>query len=246
MPAPPDRHPPAILLGDASRAYAGAAGAVWAVRGVGLAVPAGQAVAITGPSGSGKSTLLNLIAGLDRPTSGRVTVLGRRLDQAGERALTAFRARSVGIVFQDAHLLPGLTALENVVAARLPWRPRRELEREARALLVAVGLGERLGHPPARLSSGERQRVGVARALLGHPQLLLADEPTGNLDAATTESLLVLLDRLRHELDLTLVVATHDPAVAAVADRVVRLVDGRVTDDRMVDGDATLGVHALE
>jgi putative ABC transport system ATP-binding protein len=246
MPAPPDRHPPAILLEDASRAYAGAAGAVWAVRGVGLAVPAGQAVAITGPSGSGKSTLLNLIAGLDRPTSGRVTVLGRRLDQAGERALTAFRADSVGIVFQEAHLLPGLTALENVVAARLPWRPRRELEREARALLVAVGLGERLGHPPARLSSGERQRVGVARALLGHPQLLLADEPTGNLDAATTESLLALLDRLRHELDLTLVVATHDPAVAAVADRVVRLVDGRVTDDRMVDGDATLGVHALE
>ncbi len=246
MPAPPDRQPPAILLEGASRAYAGAAAAVWAVREVGLTVPAGQAVAITGPSGSGKSTLLNLIAGLDRPTSGRITVLGRRLDQAGERALTAFRARSVGIVFQDAHLLPGLTALENVVAARLPWRPHRELEREARTLLVAVGLGERLDQPTARLSSGERQRAGVARALLGHPPLLLADEPTGNLDVATTESLLALLHRLRHELDLTLVVATHDPAVAAVADRVVRLVDGRITDDRMVDGDAALGVHALE
>jgi putative ABC transport system ATP-binding protein len=246
MPASPEPQAFAVHLEGASRAYAGAAADVWAVRDVGLAVPAGQAVAITGPSGSGKSTLLNLIAGLDRPSSGRITVLGQRLDQAGERALTAFRARSIGFVFQDAHLLPGLTALENVVVARLPWHPRRELEREARALLVAVGLGERLDHPPAQLSGGERQRVGVARALLGHPPLLLADEPTGNLDAATTESLLGLLDRLRHELDLTFVVATHDPAVAAVADRVVRLVDGRVTDDRTIDGDVALGVRTLE
>jgi putative ABC transport system ATP-binding protein len=238
----------AVRLEAVSRSYAGAGRVepVHAVRDVTLTVPAGQAVAITGPSGSGKSTLLGLIAGLDRPSSGRVTVLGERLDEAGERALTAFRARSVGLVFQDPHLLPGLTALENVVAARLPWARRRELEPAARELLGAVGLGGRLDHPPAQLSGGERQRVAVARALLGRPPLLLADEPTGNLDAATTESLLVLLDRLRGDLGLTMVIATHDPTVAAVADRVVRLVDGTLTGDRTIDTGAGLGVRTLE
>jgi ABC-type lipoprotein export system ATPase subunit len=246
MPAQPDLLAPAVLLEDASRAYAAAAGEVRALRAVNLRVPAGQAVAVTGPSGSGKSTLLNLVAGLDRPSSGRVTVLGQRLDEAGERQLTAFRASSIGFVFQDAHLLPGLTALENVVVARLPWRPRRELEAEARTLLGEVGLAERMDHPPSRLSGGERQRVGVARALLGRPPLLLADEPTGNLDAATTEALLALLDRLRRELSLTLLVATHDAAVAAIADRVVRLVDGGLVADRTVDDTAQLGLHVLE
>jgi putative ABC transport system ATP-binding protein len=248
MPGSPDGATAAIQLDAASRAYAGAAKVetVRAVHHVTLTVPSGQAVAITGPSGSGKSTLLNLIAGLDRPTSGRVTVLGQRLDDASERALTAFRARSAGLVFQDPHLLPGLTALENVVVARLPWARRKELEPDARELLDAVGLGRRLDHPPAQLSGGERQRVAVARALLGRPPLLLADEPTGNLDAATTESLLALLDRLRGELGLTMVVATHDPIVAAIADRVVRLVDGQVTGDRTIDPDAALGVRVLE
>jgi ABC-type lipoprotein export system ATPase subunit len=220
-----------VHLEAVSRSYATGATEVRAVWKVTMTVPARAAIAVTGPSGSGKSTLLNLIAGLDRPTGGEVTVLGQALSALGERELTAFRARHVGFVFQDPHLLPGLTALENVVVARLPWRSRRELEREARDLLDAVGLAERVDHPPARLSGGERQRVGMARALLGGPALLLADEPTGNLDAATTEALLELLGRLRAELTLTVVIATHDPVVAAVADRAVRLVDGQQQSD---------------
>jgi putative ABC transport system ATP-binding protein len=131
---------------------------------VSLEVAAGDALAVTGPSGSGKSTLLNLVAGLDRPTAGKVAVLGHQLDVLREHELTAFRAGSVGFVFQDPHLLPGLTAVENVVVARLPWQPRRELEAQARELLAAVGLKQRMDHPPARLSGGERQRVAIARA----------------------------------------------------------------------------------
>jgi len=220
-----------VHLAAVSRTYATGATEVRAVREVTMTVPAGAAIAITGPSGSGKSTLLDLIAGLNRPTGGEVTVLGQALSALREHELTAFRARHVGFVFQDPHLLPGLTALENVVVARLPWRSRRGLVREARDLLDAVGLAGRVDHPPARLSGGERQRVGMARALLGGPALLLADEPTGDLDAATTEALLELLGRLRAELTLTVVIATHDPVVAAVADRVVRLVDGRLLAD---------------
>ena len=235
-----------IRLDGVTRTYASGTGSVWALRDVDLVVGEGESVAVTGPSGSGKSTLLNLVAGLDRPTRGRVVVLGKDLGALRERVLTAFRASSVGVVFQDPQLLPGLTALENVVVARLPWRPRRELEREARELLAAVGLAERLDHPPARLSGGERQRVGLARALLGKPPLLLADEPTGNLDAATTEALLHLLDRVRSDLGLTLLVGTHDPAVAATADRIVRLAGGRVESEAELGGNAPLGIRTLE
>ncbi|HKF19159.1 MAG TPA: ATP-binding cassette domain-containing protein [Candidatus Dormibacteraeota bacterium] len=140
-----------------------------------------------------------------------------------DAALTRFRASALGIVFQEPHLLPGLTALENVVAGRLPWSGWRELRPRAQLLLDRVGLGHRLDHPPAKLSGGERQRVAIARALLGQPSILLADEPTGNVDARTTQSLLGLLKELRTELALTLVIATHDPLVAATADRVVNL-----------------------
>jgi ABC-type lipoprotein export system ATPase subunit len=219
---------------------------VRAVAEVSLTVAVGETVALTGPSGSGKTTLLNLIAGLDRPTSGTVTVLGQDLTSLKERQLTAFRARSLGLVFQDPHLLPGLTALENVIAARLPWAQRRVLEPEARKLLKAVGLAARMNHPPARLSGGERQRVGIARALLGQPRLLLADEPTGNLDAGSTEELLSLVDDLRSELRLTLVVATHDPAVAAIAHRVILLSGGRVIEDRQQPSAERIEVKELE
>jgi putative ABC transport system ATP-binding protein len=219
---------------------------VRAVAEVSLTVAVGETVALTGPSGSGKTTLLNLIAGLDRPTSGTVTVLGQDLTSLKERQLTAFRARSLGLVFQDPHLLPGLTALENVIAARLPWAKRRVLEPEARKLLKAVGLAARMNHPPARLSGGERQRVGIARALLGQPRLLLADEPTGNLDAGSTEELLSLVDDLRSELRLTLVVATHDPAVAAIAHRVILLSGGRVIEDRQQPSAERIEVKELE
>jgi putative ABC transport system ATP-binding protein len=187
-----------------------------------------ETVAVMGPSGSGKTTLLNLIGGLDHPTHGSVATLGLRLNDLSERELTAFRAHLIGLVFQDPHLLPGLSALENVVAARIPWQARRELERGARGLLNAVGLRERMDFPPARLSGGERQRVGIARSLLGKPRLLLADEPTGNLDAGTTLDVLDLLAQLHADLGLTMVVVTHDATVASRADRVVRLAGGHV------------------
>ena len=161
------RADPAVALTRVTRAFQSGGDEVVALAEVSLTVAVDETVAITGPSGSGKTTLLNLIAGLDRPTSGTVTVLGQDLTSLKERDLTAFRARSLGLVFQDPHLLPGLTALENVIAARLPWARRRVLEPEARRLLKAVGLGSRMNHPPARLSGGERQRVGIARALLG-------------------------------------------------------------------------------
>ncbi|MDQ6945028.1 MAG: ABC transporter ATP-binding protein [Actinomycetota bacterium] len=242
MPEPPV----AIHLERVSREYASGAAIVSALRDVSLSVAPGEVIAITGPSGSGKTTLLNVIAGLDRPTDGELVVLGYRLNGLRESELTAFRARAVGIVFQDPHLLPGLTALENVAIAKLPWRGRRDLEKEAGELLVAVGLGGRLDFPSARLSGGERQRVGIARALLGKPALLLADEPTGNLDAQTTEDLLTLLDQLHREFRFTLLVATHDPSVAAVASRILHLVDGRLGRGKSAAGQPGLEAHSLE
>lgn len=235
----------AIHLESVSRAYPSGGDQVWALRDVSFSVTRGEAVAVTGPSGSGKTTLLNLVAGLERPSSGHVIVLGEQLDGLPESKLTAFRARSIGFVFQDPHLLPGLTALENVVVARLPWSGRHQLEEKARELLAAVGLQQRMDFPPARLSGGERQRVGIARALLAQPALLLADEPTGNLDASTTEDVIGVLEKMRGDLRLTLLLATHDPAVAAIASRVVRLIGGQVDDDRVIDG-GTLEVRTLE
>jgi len=225
---------PAIELQGVGREYPSGAERVSALRDVDLIIYPGEAVAITGPSGSGKTTLLNLVAGLDHGSSGQVIVLGQKFTELTEGRLTAFRAKHIGLVFQDPHLLPGLSAVENVAVARLPWGRRSELMSEARKLLVALGLGERLHHPPSRLSAGERQRVGLARALLGQPQILLADEPTGNLDARTTEGLIALLTELREEMQITLVIATHDPAVAAMGQRIVRLSGGRIDSDRSV------------
>lgn len=235
---------PAIELRAVSRRYVSGGGVVEALRDVDLVVASEATVAVTGPSGSGKTTLLNIIAGLDRPSSGTVRVLGVDLATAAERGLAAFRARNVGLVFQESHLLPGLTALENVVIGRLPWGRRRELERNARELLDAVGLSHRVDHPPARLSGGERQRVAIARALLGKPSLLVADEPTGSLDAATTDEILDLLNRLRSELSLTMVLATHDPAVAALAERVIKVRGGRIQDDQEMST-ALLEAHEI-
>jgi putative ABC transport system ATP-binding protein len=221
---------PAVELVDVDRDYQAPGGPVRALRGITLRIDHGAFLAVRGPSGSGKTTLLNLITGLDRPTKGEVFTLGEPLHQLRERRLTAFRARNVGLVFQDPHLLPGLTALENVVVSKLTRRPRRELVKEAEALLAEVGLQERIDFPPALLSGGERQRVGIARALLGNPALLVADEPTGNLDAGATDALIDLLRDLRVRFGPTLVIATHDPVVAAAADRSVLLVDGVVQD----------------
>jgi predicted ABC-type transport system involved in lysophospholipase L1 biosynthesis ATPase subunit len=225
---------PVIELRGVGRVYPSGMERVSAIHDVDLIIYPGEAVAITGPSGSGKTTLLNLIAGLDHPTRGEIHVAGQNLGSLSEGKLTAFRAKSIGLVFQDPHLLPGLSAVENVAVARLPWARRTELMKEARKLLEALGLGERLHHPPSRLSGGERQRVGLARALLGRPQILLADEPTGNLDAKTTEGLIALLTDLREDMGITLVIATHDPAVATMANRIVRLIGGTIESDRTV------------
>ncbi len=235
----------AIACDGVWRRYQSGAQEVVVLAGATLEVRPGEVVAVTGPSGSGKTTLLNLIAGLDRPDDGRISVLGRALDGASERELTELRATSVGFVFQDSHLLPGLSARENVIVAGLPRRPRGALAPEAVGLLGAVGLGERIDFPPARLSGGERQRVAIARALLGGRPILLADEPTGNLDARTSDEVMLLLDRLRSERELTVLVATHDPAVAAYADRVVLLRDGQLHDAPGVPS-GRIEVHRLE
>ncbi len=222
-----DREPAVRLLGS-SRYYRTANSEVGAVVDATLAIRRGESVALMGPSGSGKTTLLNLIAGLDRASAGTVWVLGRSLSELSEAELTAFRADNLGLIFQQPHLLAGLSALENVIVARLPWEPRSVLEPRARDLLEGLGLGGRLNFPPGRLSGGEVQRVGIARALLVNPSLLVADEPTGSLDASATQEVLEILRRLKADLGLTLVVATHDQEVAEAMDRVVRIVGGRL------------------
>jgi putative ABC transport system ATP-binding protein len=194
---------------------------------VSLRVEAGESVAILGPSGSGKSTLLALIAGLDRPSEGEVILDGRPLQSLSEDALALIRRHKIGFVFQSFQLLANLTARENVM---LPLELLGLADAKPRAdrLLDAVGLSERGHHYPAQLSGGEQQRVALARAFAPRPAILLADEPTGNLDSATGEIVLDLMARLRREQGATLVIVTHDPAVAAQAERLVHLRDGRV------------------
>jgi putative ABC transport system ATP-binding protein len=204
-------------------------GDVKAVRGVSLAVAEGEFVAITGPSGCGKSTLLHLLGGLDRPDEGDVYFRGESLATLD---LDAFRARRLGFVFQSFHLVPTLTALENVQVPMFEadW-PRSERAGRAGRLLSEVGMSHRANHVPRRLSVGERQRVAIARALANEPALLLADEPTGNLDTPTQAEVLGLLDRLRRERGLTLLIVTHSIEVAAAADREIRLRDGCVVEE---------------
>lgn len=218
----------AVNVHQGSRYFVSGETRVAAVVDVTLVIARGESVALMGPSGSGKTTMLNLIAGLDQASSGEVIVLGCRLNDLSEAELTTFRARSLGLVFQEPHLLAGLSALDNVIVARLPWESRSALEPRARDLLQLLGLGSRVNFPPGRLSGGEIQRVGIARALLARPPLLVADEPTGNLDAGATLDVLKLLQELRDTLGLTLVVATHDQEVANAMDRTVRISGGRL------------------
>jgi putative ABC transport system ATP-binding protein len=218
----------AVDLCAVRKEYPSGDDSITVLQDVHIAVQRGDFVALRGPSGSGKTTLLNLIAGLDTPTSGSITVLGTRLDRLGERRRTRLRADHIGMVFQEPFLIPGLSALENAMLGRLPWESARRLMPRARELLERLGLGDRLSHPPSHLSGGERQRVGLARALLGRPELLLADEPTGNLDGHNTGVIIDLLGRLQAELELTVIIATHDDQVASAAARVVRLEKGSV------------------
>ena len=221
-----------ISANDLRRDYAMAAGVVHAVRGVSLEVRAREYVAIVGPSGCGKSTLLNLIGAIDTPSSGELTIAGQRLDGLSDRDATLFRLRRIGFVFQRFYLLPVLTALENVELpmseAGLGKAERRE---RARELLSYVGLGERMHHRPTELSGGEQQRVAIARALANRPALLLADEPTGELDAHTGEEMIALFERLNRD-GTTIVVVTHDEDLARAAHRVVHMRDGVIVDDR--------------
>jgi putative ABC transport system ATP-binding protein len=217
--------------------YGSGEGLVRAVDEVDLDVPRGETLAIMGPSGCGKSTLLHLLGGLDRPSAGELWLGGRRIDRLSERGLAQLRRREVGFVFQAFHLMDELTAQENVeLPVLLAGRSPREARRRARDMLEQVGLTDRAGHLPSMLSGGQRQRVAIARALANDPQLVLADEPTGNLDSAATLEVLRLFEGLRRA-GLTLVVVTHDERIAATADRLISMRDGAFVDEtRLVGG----------
>ena len=208
---------------------------VRALDGVSLKVPKGQFLSVMGSSGSGKSTLLNLLGALDVPTSGSITIDGREISRLPDDELSLFRRDRLGFIFQFFNLLPTLTAVENVVLpALLSGRARSEVEPKAEALMESVGLRGRSHHRPDELSGGEMQRVAVARAILGEPALLLADEPTGNLDSKTGGEVLRLIREATRARNLTVIMVTHDSRAADVGDRLVRLADGRVIGDELL------------
>jgi putative ABC transport system ATP-binding protein len=220
--------PPVVELRSVARSFAGPP-EVHAVRDVNLKIEAGEYVSVVGPSGSGKSTLLHLIGLLDRPTTGEYLLNGRDTAKASERERATVRGSQIGFVFQAFHLLPQRSVLDNVaIGAVYQGVPTRERRRRAAAVLERVGLGHRLNFSPRTLSGGERQRVAVARALVSTPALLLADEPTGNLDSVSSNTLLDVFDEL-HTAGMTIAVITHDEAVSRRAQRGVRIVDGRLT-----------------
>jgi putative ABC transport system ATP-binding protein len=216
--------------------YGSGEGLMRAVDEVDLEVARGETLAVMGPSGCGKSTLLHLLGGLDRPTAGELWVNGRRIDRLSERALAQLRRHEVGFVFQAYHLMDELTAQENVeLPALLAGRTPRAARRRACELLEQVGLADRAEHLPSALSGGQRQRVAIARALANEPALVLADEPTGNLDSAATLEVLRLFDVL-HAAGLTLVIVTHDERIAATADRLISMRDGAFVDETRLTG----------
>jgi putative ABC transport system ATP-binding protein len=236
-----------VRLDSVTRVYGTGSGMVTALAGVTLDFPAGSFTAVMGPSGSGKSTLLQCAAGLDRPSSGTVTLAGSELSRLSESALTRLRRDRIGFVFQAFNLLPALTAAQNVA---LPLRlAGRKPDPEAiTTALGSVGLADRAGHRPSELSGGQQQRVALARALVTGPQVLFADEPTGALDITTSREVLAMLRRLARERGQTIIMVTHDPVAAAHADRVVFLADGRVADtlDRPAAEDVAARMTRLE
>ena len=231
----PADHRAIVSLRDLRVTLTGAAGPVEILRGIDLDLGAGETVSVVGPSGAGKTTLLMIIGGLERPSGGRVTAAGHDLATLDEDGLARFRGRNVGIVFQSFHLIPTMTALENVAAPRELAGEADAFER-ARDELAAVGLGHRTGHYPGELSGGEQQRVAIARALVNRPSLLLADEPTGNLDAATGEQVMDHLFARSRESGATLVLITHEARLADLCGRTIRMMDGRIEAPRDESG----------
>ncbi len=224
-----------IEVSEVTKVYRRGRTEVRALAGVSLTVPRGQFLSVMGPSGSGKSTLLNLLGALDVPSSGSIRIGGEELARMDDTALSTFRRERLGFIFQFFNLMPTLTAVENVMLpGLLAGRAHAQLQSSAEALLETVGLKGRAQHRPDELSGGEMQRVAVARALLTEPALLLADEPTGNLDSKTGTEVLRLLREATRQRQLTVVMVTHDPRAAAVGDRIVRLADGLIAGDEPV------------
>jgi putative ABC transport system ATP-binding protein len=220
-------------------------GLVRAVDQVDLEVAPGETLAVMGPSGCGKSTLLHLLGGLDRPSAGQVWLAGQQIDQLSERGMAAVRRDAVGFVFQAFHLMDELTAVENIeLPVLLAGRPARSARRRAVELLEQVGLGDRSRNLPSQLSGGQRQRVAIARALANEPLVVLADEPTGNLDSEATVEILRLFERL-HETGQTLVIVTHDARIAATADRLISMRDGAFVDETRLTGGTSGSLSAL-
>jgi len=236
---------PVLRVRGLCKQYGKGEGLVRAVDEVDLDVASGETVAVMGPSGCGKSTLLHLLGGLDRASGGELWLAGQRIDQLGERALARLRRDRVGFIFQAFHLMDELTAAENVeLPALLAGRSARWSRRRAAELLERVGLAERAAHLPSALSGGQRQRVAVARALVGDPQLVLADEPTGNLDSQATVEVLRLFEDL-HSSGQTLVIVTHDSRIAATADRLITMRDGAFVDETRLTGGSAGNLGAL-
>ena len=244
MQAPPRPTDPMILLQDVHLTLASAAGAVNVLRGVSLRIEPAETVSLVGPSGSGKSTLMMVTGGLERPSAGRVVVAGVDLGSLDEDGLARFRRDRIGIVFQSFHLIPTMSALENV-AIPLELAGRGDAFAAAREGLTAVGLEQRLLHYPGQLSGGEQQRVAIARAFAAGPKLLLADEPTGNLDTATGQHIIDLLFALSAERGTTLLLITHDRDLASRCDRIIHMADGRIVtspaDERQANMTAEIG-----
>ena len=219
-----------LELRDIRKSYGSGAGKVEVLKGITMTVAAGETIALVGASGAGKTTLLHIMGTLDLPTGGTVVFQGEEIFRRSETALASFRNRTIGFVFQFHHLLPEFTALENVMMPGLISRQkRREVEGKAEELLGKVGLAHRLTHRPTELSGGEQQRVAIARALLQSPALLLADEPTGNLDRKTSDEVNDVLRQLHYELGITLIIVTHNERLASSMGKIVQLEDGRIT-----------------
>jgi len=240
-----DSNVPVLRAHQVCKEYGTGTALVRAVDGVDLDIDAGETVAIMGPSGCGKSTLLHLLGGLDRPSSGEISLGGRRIDDVGENALARMRRTDIGFVFQGFHLMEELTAVENVeLSALMSGHSPRAARRRAEELLEQVGLADRARFLPSALSGGQRQRVAIARALSNEPTVVLADEPTGNLDSAATLDVLQLFEAL-HESGQTLVIVTHDARVAATADRLISMRDGAFVDETRLTGGSTGHLGAL-